>query len=61
MTQTRHPFCIVLLALCLVNLGAMVWREAGPTLGVDGFLRPDGMPAGLSVSPWLMLPLLFLV
>lgn len=46
MTQTRHPFCIVLLALCLVNLGAMVWREAGPTLGIEAFLYPDGTPAG---------------
>lgn len=46
MTPTRHPFYIVLLALCLVNLGAMVWREAGPTLGIVGFLYPDGTPAG---------------
>ncbi len=46
MMQTRHPFHIVLLALCLINLAAMAWRELGPTLGIEGFLYPDGTPAG---------------
>ncbi len=46
MTQTRHPFHIALLALCLINLIAMVWRELVPTSGVEGFLYPDGTPAG---------------
>lgn len=37
---------IALLGLCLLHIAVLVWREAGPTLGIEGFLYPNGTPVG---------------
>lgn len=47
MTPARpsiHHFA--LLCLCLVHVALLAWREAGPTLGIAGFLYPNGTPVG---------------
>ena len=37
---------IALLVLCLVHIAVLLWREAVPTLGIEGFLYPNGTPVG---------------
>lgn len=46
MSQTRHPFCYALLALCLLHLGFFAWQQIAPISGISGLLYPDGTPVG---------------
>lgn len=46
MKPAPRPAYIALLGLCLLHLAVLIWRETGPTLGIEGFLYPDGTPVG---------------
>lgn len=35
-----------LLFICAAHIAVLFWRELGPTLGIEGFLYPDGTPVG---------------
>lgn len=46
MPAFRHPFHIVLLGLCLLYLVVFAGQQWDRTSGIEGYLYPDGTPAG---------------